>query len=357
MSARNRYKDNDPVGHPSLFDEPGGLFDEPADAFADLAPLGIMDVYVDKMRAAQERKKGADADELLGAGDVALSTDNDKIFYMSFGSGSSGNCTYIGDRVNGFLIDAGIDCDRVEKALLTNGIGMNQVKGIFLTHDHGDHVRYAYNILRRHRHMKLYCTPKAFNGLLRRHSISRRIKDYHEPIYKEFQVRIGGFVLTPFEVMHDGTDNVGYFIEHGGMRFALATDLGCISPRVDHYMRQAQFIMIESNYDSEMLRVGSYPEYLKSRIRADNGHLDNEVSAHFIDSIYTPALRYLFLCHLSFDNNTPRQARETFCKALEHRGLNIGDGTSELTSDLQLIVLPRYEATPLYALTAGRSLS
>lgn len=352
MGSRKKYIKSEE--EPSLFDTPPGLFDEPADAFADLPPLGVMDAYLEQARAAQaERRKEEEATtgSLFADDELTPNADGDRIYYMSFGSGSSGNCTYIGDSRCGFLVDAGIDGERVERTLLAGGVDMSRVKGIFLTHDHGDHVRYAYSILRRHRHMKLYCTPKALNGLLRRHSISRRIKDYHEPIYKEFPVKVGDFTLTPFEVMHDGTDNVGYFIEHDTMRFALATDLGCISPRVEHYMRQAQFIMIESNYDSEMLRTGSYPEYLKSRIRADNGHLDNEVSARFIDSIYSPELRYLFLCHLSFDNNTPGRAREIFHAALEHRGLRIGDGTSELTTDLQLIVLPRYEATPLYALS------
>lgn len=346
MSSRKKYEKG---AQPSLFDAHPGLFDEPADAFDDLPPLGIMDEYVERIRAERTRR----AEEVVASVDDMTVDDapDSKIFYMSFGSGSSGNCTYIGDRDCGFLVDAGIDSDRVERTLLCNGIGMDRIKGIFLTHDHGDHVRYAYNLLRRHRHIRLYCTPKAMNGLLRRHNISRRIKDYHEPIYKEFEVKLGRFTITPFEVMHDGTDNAGYFIAHGSARFALATDLGCISPRVEHYMKQAQFIMIESNYDAEMLRVGSYPEYLKSRIRADNGHLDNEVSAKFIADIYTPQLRYVFLCHLSFDNNTPRQAREAFEAALGSRGITIGDGTTELTTDLQLIVLPRYEATTLYALS------
>jgi phosphoribosyl 1,2-cyclic phosphodiesterase len=341
---------------PSLFDEPDSLLDESADAFADLKPLPVIDTFVERVRAARAEADSrtttppADVEPAISADEVTINAD-DKIFYMSFGSGSSGNCTYIGDSHTGFLIDAGIDGERVERTLMANGIPMTQVKGILLTHDHGDHVRYAYNILRRHRHMRLYCTPKAFNGLLRRHNISRRIKDYHEPIYKEFEFKLGAFTITPFEVMHDGTDNAGFFIAHGNLRFALATDLGCISPRVDFYMRQAQFVMIESNYDAEMLRTGAYPEYLKSRIRAENGHLDNVVSAQFIDSIYTSELRYLFLCHLSFDNNTPQQARDAFTAALAHRNLRIGDGTSELTTDLQLIVLPRYEATTLYALT------
>ena len=90
----------------------------------------------------------------------------DTIFYMSFGSGSSGNCSYIGDKRSGFLVDAGIDPTKVESALKAAGITMEQVRGIVLTHDHGDHVRYVYSLLRNHRHMKVYCTPKILNGML-----------------------------------------------------------------------------------------------------------------------------------------------------------------------------------------------
>ena len=199
---------------------------------------------------------------------------NEKVYFMSFGSGSSGNCSYIGDSQNGFLIDAGVEIAKVIESLRRNGISMDRVKGICLTHDHGDHIRDVYGLLRRYRHLRVYCTPKTLNGILRRHNVSRRIKDYHAPIYKEFPFRIGNFEITAFEVMHDGADNSGYFITHGDIRFAIATDLGCISERVNHYMRQATHIVIEANYDFQMLREGRYPEYLKARIEAANGHLD-----------------------------------------------------------------------------------
>ena len=192
---------------------------------------------------------------------------NEKVYFMSFGSGSSGNCSYIGDSQNGFLIDAGVEIAKVIESLRRNGISMDRVKGICLTHDHGDHIRDVYGLLRRYRHLRVYCTPKTLNGILRRHNVSRRIKDYHAPIYKEFPFRIGNFEITAFEVMHDGADNSGYFITHGDIRFAIATDLGCISERVNHYMRQATHIVIEANYDFQMLREGRYPEYLKARIR------------------------------------------------------------------------------------------
>ena len=242
-------------------------------------------------------------------GPVVVKPVPNKIVFMSFGSGSSGNCAYIGDARSGFLIDAGVDCKRIERGLNEYGLDMNHVKGICITHDHSDHVRFAYSLLRRYRHMKLYATPKTMNGLLRRHSISRRIQDYHQPIFKEFPFRVGDLSVTAFETSHDGTDNCGYCIEGGGTSFVVATDTGIVTPRADHYIRTAEHLMIEADYDAAMLRNGPYPERLKARIASCEGHLDNAVTAAYLAGI-VPAyrLRTVFLCHLSHINNTPQLA-------------------------------------------------
>lgn len=287
-----------------------------------------------------------------------LEADN-RVFFMSFGSGSSGNCSYIGDRQGGFLIDAGVEVARVTEGLRRNGISMDRVAGICLTHDHGDHIRDVYPLLRRYRHLRVFCTPKTLNGILRRHNVSRRIKDYHTTVYKEFPFRIGNFEVTPFDVMHDGADNAGFYITNGDCRFAIATDLGCISERVDHYMRQANYIVIEANYDLHMLRDGRYPEYLKARIEAANGHLDNRVTAEFLAGIYTPQLRNIFLCHLSHDNNTPDLAMRAVASALAGVGVTrFGNGMVDLKDTaiptdqprVHLVALPRFDPSPLYTL-------
>jgi len=276
----------------------------------------------------------------------------DILNFISFGSGSSGNCAYIGNRQGGFIIDAGVDFTKVVGELEANGIKMNSVAGICLTHDHGDHIRYAYSFVRKYRHLKIFCTPKTFNGIMRRHNISRRLKDYHSPIYKEIPFNIGDIKITAYEVCHDGTDNVGFFIEYGQHSFAISTDLGHISERADHYMRQADYLVIESNYDKTMLINGEYAEYLKARILADNGHLDNEVTAQYVSKIYSPKLKYVFLCHLSHDNNTPSIALDTVSRPLKNKGIIIGDGTGSISSreaDIQLVALPRFESSLFYS--------
>ena len=229
-------------------------------------------------------------------GPVIVKPVPNRIMFMSLGSGSSGNCAYIGDSRSGFLIDAGVSTDTVIEGLKNHGISMDKIKGICITHDHSDHMRYVYPLLRKNRHMSLYCTPRAMNGIMRRHSVSRRLKDYQ---------------------------------------------------------RQSDYLMIESNYDLNMLRFGPYPEYLKARIRNVNGHLDNKVTAEYLAKIYTERLKYVFLCHLSHDNNTPDIAIEESRSALEAIGLKVGTGCNtpdDNKAHLQLVALPRFDCSQLYCL-------
>lgn len=271
--------------------------------------------------------------------------------FMSLGSGSSGNCAYVGTPDAGILIDAGVDNKKVDTELARNSIDINTIKGIFLTHDHADHVKFAYSILRRHPHMRLYSTLKVLEGLLRRHNISRRIKEYHTPIFKEHEYVFDGIVVIPFETSHDGTDNCGFAITLGDTHLVIATDMGIVTERADHYMRQASTIVIESNYDADMLENGRYTEYLKARIRSPRGHMNNSVTAKYLTDIYTPSLRHIFLCHLSEDNNTPETAVATTINALRTRDIRPATSILDIPDKRVFITaLPRHETTPLYVL-------
>lgn len=270
------------------------------------------------------------------------------LHYISFASGSSGNSCYIGNDEGGVIVDAGIRADAIEDILKRHGVTMRKVRGLILTHDHSDHVRYSYNLLRNNRHLSLFCTPRVLNGLLRRHSISKRIKEYHTPIFKEIPFKVAGMGITAFEVPHDGSDNMGFSIEFGDHKFVLATDIGSVTERARHYMSRANYLVIEANYDSDMLRLGRYPEYLKARIRSDNGHLDNADTAKFLAEIINPELQYIFLCHLSKDNNTPAKALTAVREALMQRGIRIGHAEETLSDrrcDVQLMALPRFDPT------------
>ena len=199
--------------------------------------------------------------------------------------------------------------------------------------------------------MSLYCTPRVLNGILRRHNISKRIKDYHSPIFKEIPFKVGRMEITAFDVPHDGSDNMGFSMQFGRHRFVLATDLGEVAQPADFYMRQANYLVIEANYDADMLRTGRYPEYLKARIATSNGHLDNMQTARFLESAVNPELKYVFLRHLSLDNNTPAKALKAVRDVLETGGRRVGNAMTDIadhTADIQLSALPRFESSPLY---------
>ncbi len=291
------------------------------------------------------------------ANDESLRHDDELgsgLAFISFGSGSSGNCAYIGTPQNGVLIDAGVDPQNVFDELRRNGIGRDAVKGVVLTHDHQDHVRYVYKIVRDYnKQARVYCTMRLMNGMLRRHNISRRVKDYQVPIWVETPFKLCGMEFTAFETSHDGTDNMGFSIQMGQQTFVVATDMGVITPRAEHYMQNAHYLMIESNYDRTMLDTGRYPEFLKARVRSNTGHLDNSLAAQFVREHYHPGLKWVFLCHLSNDNNTPALALAAMRDAIESRGLTVGDASNapdQRGRDIQLYALPRYEASPFFIL-------
>lgn len=274
-----------------------------------------------------------------------------RLYYISFGSGSSGNSSYVGTNKGGVIIDAGIKADEIEVKIKDNGLDIKKIYGVLLTHDHSDHVKYVYTLVKNNRHMKIYCTNRVMNGILRRHGISKRIKDYHIPIFKEIPFKIADLEITAFEVPHDGSDNMGFCLSFGERNFVLATDMGNVYDRARHYISKADHLVIESNYDLRMLTNGSYPEFLKARIQTDIGHMDNEKTAEFLKEIYTPRLKHIFLCHLSKDNNTPEKALETVREKLKELGIKIGSAMETLEdrkADVQLMALPRYESTRLF---------
>ena len=308
---------------------------------------------VDESPFAEPKREENSSAPVSAEIDAPASEKREYVNFVSFGSGSSGNCAYLGTEHSGILIDAGVDMDKVFSDLQKNGVKPEMVKGIIITHDHADHIRYAYRIARKYKHIRIYCTPRMLNGMLRHHNLSRRIKDYQENFFKEIPFHIAGMTVTAFETSHDGTDNMGFSIQMGQQTFVVATDMGVITPRAEHYMQNAHYLMIESNYDRTMLDTGRYPEFLKARVRSNTGHLDNSLAAQFVREHYHPGLKWVFLCHLSNDNNTPALALAARRDAIESRGLTVGDASNapdQRGRDIQLYALPRYEASPFFIL-------
>ncbi len=255
-------------------------------------------------------------------------------------SGSSGNCYYLGTETYGILIDAGIGSRTIKKALKSLDIPMESIRAVFITHDHADHIK-AVSILGEKLHIPIYATPLIHKGINHNYCIKEKLSASVRYIEKEVPMTLEDFRIEAFEVPHDGTDNVGYCIEADGKIFSFLTDLGEITPKAAHYINKANYLILEANYDENMLRTGPYPAYLKERIASENGHMSNTDTANFLADNITEHLQYIWLCHLSKDNNHPELAYKTVELKLKDKGILVG-------KDVQLVALKRNTPSELY---------
>ena len=160
---------------------------------------------------------------------------------------------------------------------------------------------------------------------------------------KEETIAIKGFKITAFEVPHDASDCVGYLVQYKEHKFVLATDIGCITDTVAQYIRIANHLIIEANYDEEMLTQGNYPAFLKERIKNGTGHLCNTETADFLAQNFDLHMKNIWLCHLSKENNHPDLAYKTVEMAFSQYGIRIG-------ADVNLTTLKRTVPSEIYFL-------
>ena len=263
--------------------------------------------------------------------------------FISFGSGSSGNCYYLGTATDGLIIDIGIGIRTLKKYCKEYGIQLNSVKRILITHDHADHIK-SVGALSHDMNLPVYATHKVHEGIDKNYCITRKVSaDHKKEIVPGESITLGDFKVKPFAVPHDASENVGYEIEVEGVVFVVITDVGRITEDICASIRRANYLVIEANHDVEMLKTGPYPDYLKQRIRSGNGHLSNMECGEALVENMTEALKHVWLCHLSEENNHPELARKTVETILRSHGVIPG-------KDLELEVLKRKTPTGVYEL-------
>jgi phosphoribosyl 1,2-cyclic phosphodiesterase len=240
--------------------------------------------------------------------------------FCSLSSGSSGNCYYIGNEFHGILIDAGISATSVRKFLKELNISMQTIMGIFITHNHIDHIRGLEGLIRKN-NIPAFTTNKVWESIP-----SSRMKiprDCIREIGLQQMFHIAGFDIEAFPVSHDAPETIGFQICSADKKITIATDLGHICQTSASYIRAANLLVIESNYDEQMLVNGRYPYFLKARIQSENGHLGNHQTSLFMAEIINANLSHICLAHLSKNNNTPEIALHTLQKTLSERGFNL----------------------------------
>ena len=224
--------------------------------------------------------------------------------FISFGSGSSGNCYVLATSSDMLMIDIGVGVRGLKKACRDYGVSLSSVHHILAKKIDAELVRL---------------------------------------VEKGRTEQIGDFLVTPFAVPHDSADNVGYFIEAGGTNICLITDAGLVTDEMKQYIQRARNLIIEANHDVEMVMNGPYPQFLKERILSGTGHLCNKDSAIAVAENMSEELQRVWLCHLSEENNHPELARKTVESVLRSYGIIPG-------TDLLLEVLKRTTPTGPYEL-------
>lgn len=273
-----------------------------------------------------------------------------KIYFRSFASGSSGNCYYLGTDRSAILIDAGIGIRTIRKHFKEAGMEFEKLRAVFVTHDHADHIKAVGHLANRF-HLPVYATPEVHKGMQHSYCMSERLSAPEKQfITKEESLQIDDFRVTCFEIPHDGTDNVGYCIEVGGLTFSFLTDIGHITETAARYIERTNYLVMEANYDEAMLQMGPYPAYLKARIAGPNGHLSNREMAEHLAEHFPVGLRCVWPCHLSKDNNHPELVLKTIEMAFREKGIVVG-------RDVQVIPLRRMLPSDLYVFDGSNGCS
>ncbi|MCQ2079186.1 MAG: MBL fold metallo-hydrolase [archaeon] len=218
-------------------------------------------------------------------------------------SGSDGNCTVIQHDDSAIMIDAGLSYAKIHKLMEVEGIDESCIDALLITHEHGDHVAGAGPVARK-LHIPIYSNPATFGSF-------NHGKVEFEFIQTLQRFNIGDFSVLPLPTVHDAADPCAYNVTVGGKNILVATDTGKFTFPLQKALEEADFAIVEANYDNRMLHEGPYPESLKRRIASDHGHMCNADSALEIKNTFSNPNRQIFLGHLSKHNNTPDIARET----------------------------------------------
>ena len=230
--------------------------------------------------------------------------------FESIASGSSGNCIYVGSETTHLLVDVGISRKRTMEALKDLGLELRDIDGIFITHEHTDHIS-GLPMIAKMTDMPIYATSGTIWALRQMPKFQDIDPERFIPVKADGKITVKDLVIDPMKISHDAVQPVGYRINYGKKKVSICTDLGCYTDYTVECLRNSDVVLLESNHDVNMLQVGRYPYPLKKRILGDHGHLSNVSSGQLLSRILNDHMEGIFLGHLSQENNLPELAFET----------------------------------------------
>lgn len=252
--------------------------------------------------------------------------------FCSLYSGSTGNSLYVESDNTKLLIDAGVSAKKISDALTSINVDISNINGILITHEHTDHIQ-GLNVISKKYNIPIFANEKTWKSM--EDKVNAKNK-YFFINSKEFE--IGDLKIHPFDIPHDAADPCGFNIYNKDKKISIATDLGHITESIIGNLENSSFIMLESNYDPEVLKCCSYPYNLKVRIAGPNGHLPNSLAGKTIAHLIHTGLKSVTLGHLSKENNFPELAYNTVLEELRFQNISI--------DSIQLNVASRFQPGP-----------
>ncbi|MFC1840688.1 MBL fold metallo-hydrolase [Thermodesulfobacteriota bacterium] len=238
------------------------------------------------------------------------------MLFSVLASGSKGNACYVETDNTKILIDAGISCRELLKRLDIEGVLLNDLDAIILTHEHQDHTKGAGPISRRF-NVPVYSNNPTMQGSNR--TLGKI--ETHVAIETGNSLSIGDLEVETFSKSHDAADPIGLVISSNHSRLGILTDVGECTDIIEDHLKDCTAVLLEFNHDIDMLDNGPYPFYLKKRIKSSRGHLSNLEAAEFLKRLAHDKLDHIILAHLSEINNSPEKAILEAKKALMETGM------------------------------------
>ena len=231
-----------------------------------------------------------------------------------------GNCLYVESENAKLLIDAGVSLKKIEKGLETLNISPSSLDGILVTHEHSDHIQSLGNLSKKF-NLPVYANSETFDNM------SKQTDKISAENIKKFKVaekfEIKDLEINPFSIPHDAANPCGFNISNNSDKISIATDIGHMTNDILKQLEDSKFILLESNYDTEVLKYSKYPYLLKQRIAGPNGHLSNEVASKVINYLLQGNLKTAMLGHLSKESNFPELAYQTVVDELISSGTDV----------------------------------
>lgn len=256
--------------------------------------------------------------------------------FCSLYSGSTGNSLFIENNDTKILVDAGVSGKKIVDALDTINVSPKEIDAILVTHEHSDHIQSVGTLSKKY-DIPVYANKKTWSKM---DNDFKKIDNKNIFIFNSSQdFVIGNLTIHPFKTPHDAIESCGFNINDGDTKISIATDLGHTTEEIEASLLGSKFILLEANYEPEVLRICSYPSILKQRIAGPNGHLSNNMAGQTISHLIESGLSKAMLGHLSKESNFPEMAYETVLTELENKKFRRGT--------IDLSVASRFEPSKL----------